>query len=143
MMLPQRPLPGRHLEGGHCVSGRSKRIQSGTGRRNLGRGGVAEAGAETRRRRALEPDASLGEQQRLGIARALLHKPQYPFLDEATASLDEPSEMALYRLLQERLPATAIVSIGNRSTLEAFHQRRVLRSRVTETDLRYGTPAMA
>jgi len=68
---------------------------------------------------------SLGEQQRLGIAHALLHAPQYLFLDEATASLDEPSESALYRLLQERLPATTIVSIGHRSTLEAFHQRKV------------------
>ena len=68
---------------------------------------------------------SLGEQQRLGIAHALLHGPQFLFLDEATASLDEPSEMALYRLLQERLPATTIVSIGHRSTLDAFHQRHV------------------
>ncbi len=42
---------------------------------------------------------SLGEQQRLGIARAVLEKPDYLFLDEATASLDEPSEAKLYRLL--------------------------------------------
>ena len=69
---------------------------------------------------------SLGEQQRLGLARALLHAPQYLFLDEATASLDEPAEAKLYRLLEERLPATTIVSIGHRSTLEAFHDRNVV-----------------
>jgi len=68
---------------------------------------------------------SLGEQQRLGLARALLHAPQYLFLDEATASLDEPSEARLYRLLQQRLPTTTIVSIGHRSTLDAFHQHNI------------------
>jgi vitamin B12/bleomycin/antimicrobial peptide transport system ATP-binding/permease protein len=72
---------------------------------------------------------SLGEQQRLGLARALLHAPQYLFLDEATASLDEGSEAALYRLLEEKLPATTIVSIGHRSTLEAFHDRNVVLTR--------------
>ena len=66
---------------------------------------------------------SLGEQQRLGIARVLLQAPDYLFLDEATASLDEPSEAALYRLLGERLAGATIVSIGHRSTLSAFHRR--------------------
>jgi putative ATP-binding cassette transporter len=68
---------------------------------------------------------SLGEQQRLGIARAILQMPDVLFLDEATASLDEPAEAALYRLLHERLPHATIVSIGHRSTLVAFHRRRL------------------
>jgi len=68
---------------------------------------------------------SLGEQQRLGVARALLQAPDYLFLDEATASLDEPAEAVLYRLLQDRLKGTTIISIGHRSTLGAFHRRRV------------------
>ena len=68
---------------------------------------------------------SLGEQQRLGLARALLHAPDYLFLDEATASLDEPSEAALYKLLEHRLAGATIVSIGHRSTLAAFHRRRL------------------
>ena len=68
---------------------------------------------------------SLGEQQRLGIARALLQKPDYLFLDEATASLDEPSEAKLYTLLHERLKGTTVVSIGHRSTLVNLHGRHI------------------
>ena len=67
----------------------------------------------------------LNQQQRLAVARALLQEPDYLFLDEATASLDEAAEAMLYRLLQERLKGTAIISIGHRSTLRAFHRRRV------------------
>ena len=67
---------------------------------------------------------SIGEQQRLAIARVILQEPDFLFLDEATASLDEAAEASLYRLLHERLKGTTIVSIGHRSTLGTFHRRR-------------------
>jgi putative ATP-binding cassette transporter len=66
---------------------------------------------------------SVGEQQRLSVARALLQKPDWLFLDEATSALDEPAEAMLYRLLLDRLPDAAIVSIGHRSSLVMFHER--------------------
>jgi putative ATP-binding cassette transporter len=66
-----------------------------------------------------------GEQQRIAIARALLMRPDWLFLDEASSALDEKLEAEIYALLAERLPATTIVSTGHRSTLAAFHERRL------------------
>lgn len=66
-----------------------------------------------------------GEQQRVAIARALLAKPDWLFLDEATSALDEKLESDIYHMLRQRLPKTTTVSIGHRSTLEAFHQRHI------------------
>ncbi|NLP36568.1 MAG: ABC transporter ATP-binding protein/permease [Firmicutes bacterium] len=67
-----------------------------------------------------------GEQQRVGIARAMLYKPDYLFFDEATASMDEPSEEVLYKILLERMQDTTIISIGHRSSLEKFHERLIV-----------------
>ncbi|WPB56988.1 ABC transporter ATP-binding protein/permease [Xylophilus sp. GOD-11R] len=68
---------------------------------------------------------SPGEQQRLAFGRAVLQRPDYLFLDEATSALDEESEAAMYALVQERLPGTAVVSIAHRSTVARWHERQV------------------
>ena len=68
---------------------------------------------------------SLGEQQRLAFGRLLLHKPKVAFLDEATASMDEGLEDAMYRLLKSELPNTTLISVGHRSTLKRYHRQQL------------------
>lgn len=70
-----------------------------------------------------------GEQQRIALARALLNKPDWLFLDEATASLDTEAEADFYRILRERLPDCTVVSIAHRPTVAAFHEDRVVLTR--------------
>jgi vitamin B12/bleomycin/antimicrobial peptide transport system ATP-binding/permease protein len=79
--------------------------------------------------RRLEEDSywvqtlSLGEQQRLAIARALLIKPDWLVLDEVTSATDEEEEAALYGTLASSLASTTIISIGHRRSLKAYHAR--------------------
>src|SRR5688500_12553071 len=66
-----------------------------------------------------------GEQQRLAFARALLIRPDWLFLDEATASLPEEAQDVLYRLMKQKLNNTTLVSIGHRASVAAHHARRL------------------
>jgi len=126
MMLPQRPyFPVGSLQAAIVYPAEASAFSSDQVRDALISVGLPQLAPQLEEEAHWNRMLSLGEQQRLGLARALLHAPQYLFLDEATASLDEASEAALYRLIEEKLPATTIVSIGHRSTLEAFHQRNV------------------
>ena len=130
MMLPQRPyLPIGSLQAAIVYPADASAYSSDQVRDALISVGLPKLASRIGEEAHWNRMLSLGEQQRLGLARALLHAPQYLFLDEATASLDEASEAALYRLLEERLPTTTIISIGHRSTLEAFHQRNVVLTR--------------
>ena len=75
-----------------------------------------------------------GEQQRVALARALLLKPDWLFLDEATASLDPEGEARFYTLLKERLPGTTLVSIAHRPAVAQFHDRRLSNGRLSVQD---------
>ncbi len=124
MTLPQRPyLPIGTLEGAVNYPSEPGTFGADRIRELLTAVGLPAMADRLAERAHWNRMLSLGEQQRLGIARAILHAPDFLFLDEATASLDEPAEAALYKLLRERLPNATIISIGHRSTLAAFHTR--------------------
>lgn len=76
---------------------------------------------------------SVGEQQRLAIARALLLRPDWLFLDEATSALDAVNEQQMYKLLAERLPTATVLSIAHRPEVARFHDRHLVIDPATAT----------
>jgi vitamin B12/bleomycin/antimicrobial peptide transport system ATP-binding/permease protein len=126
MLLPQRPyFPVSNLAAAVSYPGKIGTFDAATLADVLRATGLPEWSTRLDEEAHWNRMLSLGEQQRLAIARALLQAPDYLFLDEATSSLDEAAEAEIYRLLEERLKNTTIISIGHRSTLSAFHRRRI------------------
>lgn len=79
-----------------------------------------------------ERTLSGGEQQRLAFAQLFIHRPDVVVMDEATAALDTDTQHRLLTRLAERLPEAALISVGHRPELEAFHDRRLVLARRPE-----------
>ena len=64
---------------------------------------------------------SVGEQQKLMLARVFVHRPSLVFLDESTSGVPEEDEEAIYRhLIRNNIQ---IVSVAHRNNLRKFHSR--------------------
>ena len=125
LFLPQKPyIPIGDLRGAVAYPGAAAEFGDDAIRGALADVGLDALADRLDDRQNWTMQLSGGEQQRLAIARALLHRPDWLFLDEATAALDEASERRLYGLLEQRLSRATIVSIAHRPTVAAFHRRR-------------------
>lgn len=124
-VLPQRPyLPFGRLDEALAYPQTAGRFSADELRAALDAVGLTELEPRLEDEASWPHVLSQGEQQRLSLARALLNKPDILLLDEATSAIDEEGEAALYRLIAERLPNTTLISIGHRSTLQAFHKKK-------------------
>ena len=124
--LPQKPyLPIGSLKHAVCYPEDAARFSTEQIVAALQAVGLPQLAEDPERSENWAQVLSGGEQQRLAFARALLVKPDWLFLDEATASLPEDAQEALYRLLKEKLPRTTLVSIGHRASLAAHHARQL------------------
>src|SRR5262245_57447327 len=127
LFLPQRPyLPIGRLRDVVAYPMAGNGVDDAALREALELVGLTELAARLNESAHWALRLSPGEQQRIAFARALIQKPEWLFLDEATSAVDEASEARLYRLLRERLAATAVFSVGHRATLHSFHARRLV-----------------
>ena len=126
LFLPQKPyLPIGTLKFAVCYPDDVAQHPDEEVRDTLDLVGLKHLSPELQRSENWAQVLSGGEQQRLAFARALLNKPDWLFLDEATASLPEEAQDALYRLLKERLASTTLVSIGHRASLAQHHAKQL------------------
>lgn len=70
-----------------------------------------------------------GERQRIAFARLLLQRPQIIIMDEATSALDEESQASMLRLFNEDLAFATVISVGHRSGMEDFHDKKLILER--------------
>lgn len=126
LFLPQKPyLPIGSLKYAVCYPGDAAGIGDDEVRDALRAVELEQLAGELERTENWAQVLSGGEQQRLAFARTLLNRPDWLFLDEATAALPDDVQARLYRLLRERLPGTTVVSIGHRASLRQFHDRHL------------------
>jgi vitamin B12/bleomycin/antimicrobial peptide transport system ATP-binding/permease protein len=60
---------------------------------------------------------------RIAFVRTLLHKPEWTFMGEATAALDDDNQTAMMSIFKDELRRTTLISVGHRPGLEKFHDR--------------------
>ena len=75
-----------------------------------------------------------GQRQRIGIARALYHNPSVLVLDEATSSLDTPTEHGVMQAVQALQGSKTVIIVAHRLSTVEYCDRlyRIEDSRLTE-----------
>ncbi len=71
-------------------------------------------------------DLSLGQKQKLAIARAIYHKPEFIILDEPTASLDPLAEAQVYEHFNEMTKDKTAIFISHRMSSTKFTDKILL-----------------
>lgn len=124
MFMPQRPyLPLGTLRAAIAYPAAARRFRRKAVEAALKRVGLAQLIERMDESERWDRLLSGGELQRVAFARALLHKPDWIFMDEATAALDDDNQSAMMSIFRDELRWTTLVSVGHRPGLDAFHDR--------------------
>ncbi len=77
--------------------------------------------------RQLPPNLSVGELQRVGIARAVVHKPRFLLADEPTGNLDPELSLEIMKLFERfhQVGVTVLIASHDTALLEQFPFRKL------------------
>lgn len=124
--MPPRPyLPTGTLYAAICYPNATSSFERPVVENVLKQVGLKEFVKQLDRAVSWEQILSREQRQRLGLARVLLHRPKWIFMEEALDSLSSDGETQMLELLGKELPNAAILNITNQPSAEAFHQRKL------------------
>ena len=123
LLLPQKPylaaLPLREL----LVYPSADTVADQRLREVLEQVGLPQLACQLERQTEWERELSGGEQQRLGLARALLFQPHTLYLDEATNQLDDRAAQSLLAMLRRELPQCTVIGVSHQERVQALFDR--------------------
>ena len=123
LLLPQKPylaaLPLREL----LVYPSAEMVADQRLREVLEQVGLPQLACQLERQTEWERELSGGEQQRLGLARALLFQPHTLYLDEATNQLDDRAAQSLLAMLRRELPWCTVIGVSHQERVQALFDR--------------------
>ncbi|OHC30119.1 MAG: ABC transporter ATP-binding protein [Pseudomonadales bacterium RIFCSPHIGHO2_02_FULL_60_43] len=123
LLLPQKPylaaLPLREL----LVYPSADMVADQRLREVLEQVGLPNLACQLERQTEWERELSGGEQQRLGLARALLFQPHTLYLDEATNQLDDWAAQSLLAMLRRELPWCTVIGVSHQERVQALFDR--------------------
>jgi putative ATP-binding cassette transporter len=124
MFMPQRPyLPPGTLRAAVTYPAAPDRFDDGAVRTALERVDLGHLLPALDRTERWDRQLPLDEQQRLAIARLLLHAPRWVFLDDAISALDDEHRRLVLSLYERELVGATLIRLGRDAVLDGFWTR--------------------
>jgi putative ATP-binding cassette transporter len=126
MFMPERPyLPLGTLRAAVAYPADHASIGDAAVVASLERVGLGHLAGALDRERRWDQELGLEDQQRLIVARMLLHRPRIVVMDEALSALDADRRDLLVSIFRSELLAASVVGFGDESSADGFYDRRV------------------
>ncbi|PTQ65011.1 putative ATP-binding cassette transporter [Sphingomonas sp. PP-CE-3G-477] len=122
MFVPQRLyLPLGTLKAAVCFPDRPEAHDDTTVAALLDRTRLNTLACDLHAVRMWQEELSPGEQQRVALARVLLHRPTLLVLDEPTSALDVDNAQHFYACVRGEMPGTTLISVVHNESLLCHH----------------------